>query len=195
MSIRLFRQIVLWLAIDSQPEQGSFYGAEIGVGSAATSTILLSRLRALTLYMVDSWLGDLPPNHEYVRTRDPLALLSQEEVNRHRAAANRRVAFAQDRAVMLHGDSVDVSRSLPDGILSFVFFDANHSREAVKRECVAWIDKIRSGGTMMWHNYGGRKFPGVRASVDEFAAERGLYIHFDSPSSIAWTRTRIIVHS
>lgn len=63
--------------------------------------------------------------------------------------------------------------------VDMVFIDADHSYEACKRDILAWLPKIKSGGIIAIHDYGKSQvrfnmngpipdpFPGVDAAVNE----------------------------
>lgn len=51
----------------------------------------------------------------------------------------------------------------PDG-LDFVFIDADHSYEGVKRDLTEWTPKVRAGGLISGHDI---SWPGVKRAVDE----------------------------
>jgi predicted O-methyltransferase YrrM len=55
--------------------------------------------------------------------------------------------------------------------VDFVFIDADHCLEAVRKDIDAWWGKVRIGGTMAGHDY---VHPPVRQAVDEFAEKSGL---------------------
>lgn len=70
-----------------------------------------------------------------------------------------------DRARLIEGDSALSAAQVDDGSLDFVFIDADHSYEAVRRDIDAWRSKVKPGGWFGGHDYH-RKFPGVIRAVD-----------------------------
>jgi predicted O-methyltransferase YrrM len=70
-----------------------------------------------------------------------------------------------DRSRLITGDSAAAAAEFEDGALDFVFIDADHSYEAVRRDIDAWRSKVRTGGWLGGHDYNA-KFPGVIRAVD-----------------------------
>jgi predicted O-methyltransferase YrrM len=68
--------------------------------------------------------------------------------------------------------SVRAAASFEDGVLDFVFIDADHAYEAVKADIGAWLPKVRAGGFITGHDYDRVKFPGVIRAVDEYFSPR-----------------------
>jgi predicted O-methyltransferase YrrM len=63
--------------------------------------------------------------------------------------------------------------------VDFVFIDADHSYESVKKDINAWFSKVKPGGIFSGHDYAaynGNDHPGVKRAVDEFAAKQGLQL-------------------
>lgn len=54
-----------------------------------------------------------------------------------------------------------------DNSIDFLFIDADHSYEGVKRDIQMWIPKVRSGGVIAGHDY---DWEGVKKAVDELFA-------------------------
>lgn len=131
-------------------------GAEIGVDKGILFGMLLKACPSLTLTGVD---------------------LFPDKLRSHRAFDYAR-QFA-DRARLIEGDSVASAAEVPDGSLDFVFIDADHSYEAVRRDIEAWRGKVRQGGWIGGHDYN-RKFPGVVRAVN-FAFGRSV---IELPGSI-----------
>jgi predicted O-methyltransferase YrrM len=129
-------------------------GAEIGVQSGGTSVTLLETFSELTLYLVDRWEGTYAGGQE--RTR-------------------RAVDSFGDRAIILLGDSVDMSKHIEDGSLDFVFIDAGHRYERVKGDIEAWAPKVRKGGLITGHDYTCPKWPGVKRAADEYFGDVEVY--------------------
>jgi predicted O-methyltransferase YrrM len=74
--------------------------------------------------------------------------------------------FAANRREFLLLSSREASALYADCIFDFIFIDADHSYEAVQKDIVWWLPKVRIGGLMMGHDYGGRQH-GVKRAVDE----------------------------
>ena len=109
---------------------------------------------------------------------------AQVEMYAAMAKAVDRTMFAESRRVLLVGDSVDV-RAVLGGGHDFVFIDADHSYEAVYRDLGSYYPKVRKGGLCCGHDYGGRRQPGVKMAVDDFARLRGIEVNV-APEKIWW---------
>lgn len=64
------------------------------------------------------------------------------------------------------GDSSETAQGYDDKSLDFVFIDADHAYENVKRDINAWLPKIKSGGILAGHDYISTH-SGVKRAVDE----------------------------
>jgi hypothetical protein len=62
-------------------------------------------------------------------------------------------------------DSETASRMYANGSLDFVFIDAGHAYDEVKRDIELWIGKVKPGGVLAGHDY--TTHPGVKQAVDE----------------------------
>lgn len=82
--------------------------------------------------------------------------------------------------------SVEASSFYDDLSLDFVFIDASHEYEDVKADILAWLPKIKKGGTIAGHDY--HIFDGVKKAVDEFfpsskiilSEEQLIWIHLNN---------------
>lgn len=145
-------------------------GVEVGVYRGALSRRLLVR-RDLRLTMVDTWApysGDA-------------ALFGQhDETEWHniRESADVHTRFADDRRVLVQGDSVQSARQIPDGSLDFAFIDADHAYESVRSDIDAWARTVRPGGLLCGHDYLAPDWPawGVKRAVDQFAERHSLTV-------------------
>jgi hypothetical protein len=78
--------------------------------------------------------------------------------------------------------SLDAVKKFRDESLDFVFIDASHEYEDVKKDIEAWLPKVKPGGILAGHDYHGDEndwFPGVKQAVNESLTE------FDC-SEICW---------
>lgn len=144
-------------------ERGYKVAAEVGVLRGEFSQVLLAGWSG-TLYMVDAW-RHLPGYVDIANGTD-----DSHEANRQ-AAARVAVRFG-DRAVMVRGLSTEVARGLDDGCLDAVYLDADHARDAVLADLIAWAPKVRRGGVISGHDYLDGVLPegvfGVKSAVLEF---------------------------
>lgn len=159
---------------------GPIKGAEIGVFTGAMSRCLLSR-PDLSLLMVDPW---EPFGESYAEpdgAGDWHITLTQEQQDHYRRAAESAVGFAGDRATIIPKRSVDAAKSIPDGILDFVFIDGDHSYEGCRLDIEAWLPKLKPGGLLSGHDYDNHDFPkfGVTRAVNEFIKHRALTLELD----------------
>lgn len=65
-----------------------------------------------------------------------------------------------------------------DNEVNFVFIDASHLYENVKKDLESWYPKIKKGGIIAGHDYGDRNPDnGVYKAVNEFAGKYGLKVN------------------
>ena len=141
------------------------------------SRTLLASHANLTLLMVDSWEVE-PSDSPYRLTGDPFGAAPQESHDEYMRIALEQIAPFRQRAVVLRGRSIPVSKLIPDRWLDFVFIDADHSYVGVTADISAWEPKVRSGGWIGGHDYENTNPTfgnlGVTRAVDEYVAFRGL---------------------
>lgn len=143
--------------------------AEIGVAEGYFSADILSwRTSFPRHYMVDRW--RCMPNVKGDSAQ------SQEWHNKNLAAAQARVAQYGNRAIFLRGDSTQMAEYVPAASLALLYIDGDHSYLGVTTDLLAWVDKVRVGGIIAFHDYENTSY-GVKQAVNEFAAARKLAIH------------------
>lgn len=69
-----------------------------------------------------------------------------------------------ERCIIIRNDSVSAAEQIEDNSLDFVFIDADHTYEGVKRDVEAWLPKVKGGGMVLGHD---NHWPTVRAYIDE----------------------------
>jgi hypothetical protein len=163
-------------------------GAEIGVLRGDTSEGLLRRFSELYLIMIDTW-SAVAPDSAYGQSHDCAALQHWAQHAANEQIAYTRTEFAAARRVLLRGPSVTAAKAIADSSLDFVFIDADHTYDAVTADLAAWWPKVRPGGILSGHDYGGRKnrlgIWGVKRAVDEFAIGRAVRLQ-RAPRFVWW---------
>lgn len=142
-------------------------GAEIGVFVGENAQDMLERLNIKMLHLVD-------PYQEY----PAYAKQGQKAKRAHGtgpAAAERRmmtrlVSF-KGKWTTLKKSAANAAADIPDG-LDFVYIDANHRYDYVKADINAYFPKVRVGGVLGGHDFGG-VWKGCTKAVKEMAAELG----------------------
>jgi len=153
------------------PEEGVC--AEVGTWRGDFAATILGSRRPRQLYLVDPW--------EY-RTEDEYQHASyggqSEDGQRqldamHDSVVDRfRAQIEGGQVVVKRARSLDAAASFADESLDWVYIDADHAYEGVKRDLEAYFRVVKPGGFIAGDDYGhvDRWFgDGVRQAVDEFA--------------------------
>ncbi len=121
-----------------------------------------------------------------------IANKSQEDINNAMGKAVVDSKFAEDRRIVMVASTSYASRFVQDALLDFVFIDADHSYESVKRDIKDWYLKVRPGGLVSGHDYGGvldkAHHSNVKGAVDEFVDEHEYEVQVITKHRIWWFR-------
>lgn len=172
------------------PEQGEWLRGQVE-GLSDTAIALVGIYQGLNLsyvadvcrrnhvriYAVDVWesIGDNLNGRPY----KPGALTGfRAELHAARRLFERWIAehgFA-GHVEIVHANSLDAARKIPDASLDLVFLDADHGYDCVLQDLGAWYGKLRPGRLLAGDDFDGSKWPGVVQAVEEFASARGLAV-------------------
>lgn len=149
-------------------------GAEIGVFKGQMAAALREAFPKCELLLVDPWqawqAGDsYYDNHK--RT-GKLTELDWDEV--YHEAFNRMIEAGGKNRIS-RTTSKWASRMVEPQTFDFVFIDANHSYVDVKNDIELWLPKVRPGGLICGHDYGGR-YKGVARAVHNVLGKDDLII-------------------
>jgi cephalosporin hydroxylase len=70
-------------------------------------------------------------------------------------------------------DSISASKIYKDNTIDFVFIDANHDHDNVKKDIEAWFPKVKTGGIIAGHDYT-KYWPGLIKAVNDFFGEKNI---------------------
>ena len=87
----------------------------------------------------------------------------------HLLACSRMVQDKSLRVLRLR--SIEASKLFPDNYFNLVYIDADHTYPSVTEDITAWLPKVKVGGAITGHDYGGGWQPVVDA-VDDFFNDR-----------------------
>jgi len=149
-------------------------GCEVGVWRGNLSEYLLTAFPKLHLIMVDAW----HPYYIGVKSRNWAITEQRNEMRKSLLESLDNTEILYDRRTVHIGDSKQVASTMRNECLDFVFIDADHRYEAVREDIKNWYSKVRPGGIVSGHDYGGKwdSNPsgwGVKKAVDEFVNKYG----------------------
>jgi methyltransferase family protein len=157
-------------------------GAEVGVAGGFFSEQILRQWQGQLLISIDPW-AEAPAN-EYVDVSN----VPQEQQEALYDEAKRRLEAFGDRSSIWRMTSEEAARRIDPNSLDFVYLDARHDYESVKRDLQLWYERVRRGGLLAGHDYLDGTRPqgefGVKSAVDEFFAAKGQKVnttHVDAP--------------
>lgn len=155
----------------------SLLGAEVGVFIGDLSERILSTFSGVKLHLIDSW-EEARENSDYRKSGDRMARQTQVEQNINYLKVVERTRKFRPQTVFHRIDSVEAAYSLladygPESF-DFVFIDGDHSYNGVKKDLQAYYPLVRPGGLFSGHDYGHRRFIGVKRAVDEFHSKLKL---------------------
>lgn len=134
-------------------------GAEIGVAFGGHSEAMLSNTNIELLYGIDSY--------QHSDSYDDPMNLPQADFDILCETTKNRLAVFGDRFRLIRSDSQQAISQI-EGLLDFVYIDAEHSYQGVWQDLCTWYNKIRVGGLISGHDYEHIAFPGVKQAIDEF---------------------------
>lgn len=140
-------------------------GAEIGVRRAKNSKSILKELNINKLFLVDIW-----KNYKGIRKGSDMELYYKEV---------REEFEGNNKITIIKNNSLDASKMIEDASLDFVYIDANHEYEYVKKDIDAWFEKVKGNGIVAGHDV--FNSGGVLKAVKEFCCEKGILFFIDLP--------------
>jgi predicted O-methyltransferase YrrM len=153
-----------WLAKIINEKQYTI-GAEVGVYHGATAHRLLGTCPRLTkLICVDLWEYQ-PEVYSEEWERDMRRDENQTQVY---MIFQRGIRGYENKVEILKGVSWEMAEKVDNKSLDFVFIDADHGYESVKKDILAWLPKVKNGGLISGHDI---NLPGVYQAVNEFFEE------------------------
>jgi len=113
--------------------------AEIGVYRGQFAERVLKSCNSMhTYYMVDPW--------RHLEDWNKPANKADHELNEYLQETLARTAFAADKRVVLRGTTAEVSHSIPDGTLDFVYVDGDHTLRGITIDLIRIFSKVKTGG-------------------------------------------------
>jgi hypothetical protein len=117
--------------------------AEVGAYMGKSTAFMANKLKTKKLktkfYVVDHWRGSA--EHGLVIGLYETFLNNMEDCN------------VSKYITPLRLESVDAAATFPDKFFDFVFLDASHDYDSVKKDIQAWLPKVKPGGILAGDDY------------------------------------------
>jgi predicted O-methyltransferase YrrM len=134
-------------------------GAELGTHNGACTFFLMDNAPNLVLHTVDIF--EQQPDHPNYKD-------GQYDFTHSYPVFLEKAKKYGDRLIAHKGWTHEVAKEIEDGSLDFVFIDADHLYESVKRDILSWHPKLKPNGLLMGHD---AHLPGVIKAVRECCKE------------------------
>lgn len=148
---------------------------EIGVDNGKLSKQLLSMHPGLTLVMVDRW-SKPPKDDTYINSGASIPEKPDQyfidTFNNCKTLANK----YKTRTSILRGESCDMALQVNDKSADLIFIDADHSYQGCKKDIIAWLPKVKSGGYLSGHDYAHPDQGEVKKAVDEMFGVKNIVL-------------------
>lgn len=139
-------------------------GSWKGKSSSFMAVELANSNKNIEFYCVDTWEGSV--EHKDIDNIDLLYYqftLNMKPVEKYYKS--------------IRASSLEAASLFSDKSLDFVFIDASHEYEDVKKDIQTWLPKIKKGGVLAGHDYylGYDYFPGVKKAANECLSNLETY--------------------
>jgi hypothetical protein len=133
--------------------------AEVGVWRGEHADIILTENKPSRLFLVDQWLHFEDPSNQNVVKH------SQKDIDDIYVQVCKDFSMHPEVSVV-RGCSYEIGELFPNRFFDWVYIDACHEYEPMKKDLCAWWGKIKIGGYLCGHDY--EPHVGVFAAVNEF---------------------------
>lgn len=147
--------------------------AEIGVAYGRFTRAIMDTTAPAKLHLIDAW-----KFQEKVELQNDSNNVGQDEQDRRYQGIVETYAadIAAGRVTVHRAWSHQAAQEFPDGYFDWIYLDADHSYDSVKRDLEAFWPKIKEDGLLLGHDYMWHAMIpfGVVTAVNEFVERHGL---------------------
>lgn len=133
-----------------------------GKSAAYMAVEIVNSKKNIKFYCVDTWKGSQEHRSDNLVKTDTLYECFLQNIN-----------IVNHAIYPLRMTSLEAAENFKNNSIDFVFIDAEHDYENVKKDMSAWFPKVKKGGIFAGHDYCG-SWPGVIKAVDEFTESKKL---------------------
>lgn len=152
-------------------------GAEIGVLHGDFSDKILKIVNPKRLFLIDPYgNGDNEDTYGVELNNAPVAYSTEQDyLTLHKKFSKE---IQAETVIVLRKYSYEAIDAFVDQCLDFLYIDASHLYEDVKRDLEDWLPKLKTNGILCGHDYIEFDNFGVIQAVNEFSKENGFEMMF-----------------
>lgn len=141
-------------------------GVQIGSYRGESTELFIKSGVFKRLYCIDPWENEY--DSKDISSNEQISLAEQDFDNKFKGnEIVKKIRMASQSAVSMFEDET----------IDFIYIDACHQYNSVKRDITNYYSKVKIGGIIAGHDYGYPAYPGVKKAVDEFFKEPPLKIY------------------
>jgi hypothetical protein len=150
-------------------------GVEIGVQRGDFSAQILEIVKPRRLHLVDCW----QYQNDEVYDNDSANVSDNIQSEYMQIVIDRfKKQIGESRIIIHHQFSDIVVEEFSDNYFDWIYIDANHSYDAVKKDLQLYYPKVKNGGLICGDDYIDYGYYGVIAAVNDFVSENHLKINY-----------------
>ena len=143
---------------------------EVGVFKGKFSEFIFNSINPSELHLIDLFEGI---GHSGDKDGENI-----EYANLNESYSNLIEKYSNNKVKIYKGYSKNILNTFQDNYFDFIYIDADHSYESVRKDLDISLKKTKVGGIISGHDYIKENFSGVYRAVNEFCIENNLKIDF-----------------
>lgn len=151
-------------------------GAWMGKSTSFMAIEIANSGKNIKFDAIDTWNGSINENLH----KDIINNLNETLYNKFL----NNISCVSDYINPIKGYTYNVVNNYEDKSLDFIFIDASHDYESVKKDIVDWYPKLKDNGIIAGHDYNIKNWPGVVKAVNEFFGEENVILF--KKDTISW---------
>lgn len=146
------------------PEGSNFLeiGAWKGRSTVCMAVEIINSGKAIDFYTIDQW-KYIPTTEQPVSSQEEFDIVFLEFLDN--------IEPVKNNIKVIKLSSEQASTLFDDNYFDFIFIDASHHYEDMKKDIQLWLPKIKNGRIISGHDYFTSVHPGVKQAVDELLPE------------------------
>jgi len=158
-----YREMIKYL---NKHSKQNLVGVEIGVLQGLNAVSIMEHLSIKHLYLVDSWCI-----YKDLEKRSIQKIPDDISHNKNYEVTKQRMKKHGSKVTLIRKTSEEAIKDIPNE-LDFVYIDANHRYDYVKKDIELYYPKLKKGGIIGGHDF--RADTGVAKAVLEFTEKNNL---------------------